>query len=96
MIIVDPFFNKTFENQALGRVVRRGQAKETYLVRIFAEETYDNRIFDIQTHRFELVQEILQDDLHVPKVINDKQLQEILLPKPFRIVETDLGEDGPC
>lgn len=82
VIIVDPFFHRTLEEQALGRVVRRGQTKETHFVRIFAENTVDEQVFQIQERKYELIQRVLQDDGHEVQKFNKPDLKKSLLPMP--------------
>ncbi|KAK7957177.1 P-loop containing nucleoside triphosphate hydrolase [Apiospora aurea] len=48
VIMVDPWWNDSIENQAVGRVFRMGQEKETYIQHILVRKTADERIYRMQ------------------------------------------------
>ncbi|KAI0096188.1 P-loop containing nucleoside triphosphate hydrolase protein [Nemania sp. FL0031] len=48
MIIMTPWWNYAAEAQAVGRMLRHGQKKETYVIRLFAKDTIDERIHALQ------------------------------------------------
>ncbi|KAM4058895.1 type III restriction enzyme, res subunit [Hirsutella rhossiliensis] len=81
VIIVDPWWNTTAEKQAFARVVRIGQKKESHLVRIMACESIDSRISDLQISKDVGIDHALQDDGHIPAVLGDEELEELLNPK---------------
>ncbi|EHK20841.1 uncharacterized protein TRIVIDRAFT_123065, partial [Trichoderma virens Gv29-8] len=64
VIIIDPWWNKTAEQQAFGRVTRMGQTKETHLVTIKTEDETDSRIHTLQVKKAADVDYTLQDDGH--------------------------------
>lgn len=51
MIIMNPWWNSAAEAQAFGRIKRHGQTKETYLIRLFAKDTIDERILKLQKQK---------------------------------------------
>ncbi|KAK7928267.1 hypothetical protein PG985_005265 [Apiospora marii] len=53
VIMVDPWWNESIENQAVGRVFRMGQTKDTYIRHIMVNDTVDRRIFDMQISKRE-------------------------------------------
>ncbi|KAJ4265069.1 hypothetical protein NW762_005313 [Fusarium torreyae] len=81
VIIVEPWWNKTREQQAFGRVHRIGQTKECYLVRIMTQHYIDSRISELQEEKAEVIDRALQDDGHVPTVLNDMQLRHLFDPQ---------------
>jgi SNF2 family DNA or RNA helicase len=82
VILVDPWWNKTVEKQAISRVVRMGQKKETYAVRIMTNHSIDSRVVELQTIKEEIIARMLQDDGHERVHVKDKRLAEIFNPKP--------------
>ncbi|KAK7416920.1 hypothetical protein QQZ08_011810 [Neonectria magnoliae] len=81
VIIIDPWWNKTQEQQAFGRVVRRGQKKTSHLVRILTEDKIDKGLTDLQLFKSAIVDRALQDDGHVPDKLNTSQLKALFAPK---------------
>ncbi|KAL6901430.1 SNF2 family N-terminal domain-containing protein [Trichoderma evansii] len=81
VIIIDPWWNKTAEQQAFGRVVRIGQEKVTHLVNIKTEEPIDRRIYSLQTMKARDVDRTLQDDGHTPQTPSEIELQKAFLRK---------------
>ncbi|KAH7324671.1 SNF2 family N-terminal domain-containing protein [Stachybotrys elegans] len=65
VITLDSWWNDTVEQQAYGRVLRRGQTKECHLVRIMAEDTIDNRLQNLQDMKSADISSALQDDREV-------------------------------
>ncbi|KAI1356587.1 P-loop containing nucleoside triphosphate hydrolase protein [Xylaria sp. FL0043] len=51
MIIMDPWWNRAAEAQAFGRIKRHGQKKETHVIRLFAKDTIDERIYKLQSYK---------------------------------------------
>lgn len=82
VIIVDLWWNKTAEKQAVGRVARMGQKKETYSVRIVTKHGMDGRVIEVQKGKERTVARMLQDDGHVRTEVDDKRLKQIFEPKP--------------
>ncbi|KAL7925683.1 P-loop containing nucleoside triphosphate hydrolase protein [Trichoderma austrokoningii] len=76
VIIIDPWWNKTAEQQAFGRVVRIGQEKVTHLVNIKTKEAIDRRIFTLQQTKAKDVDRTLQDDGHTPRPKSGIELQK--------------------
>ncbi|KAH8687070.1 SNF2 family N-terminal domain-containing protein, partial [Ilyonectria robusta] len=81
VIIVDPWWNKTQEQQAFGRVVRMGQQKTSYLVRILSEGKIDKHMAMLQEQKSEIVDRALQDDGHTPASLTEEQLDALFSPK---------------
>ncbi|KAL7934375.1 SNF2 family N-terminal domain-containing protein [Trichoderma chlorosporum] len=81
VIIVDLWWNKATEKQAVGRVARMGQTKETYSVRIVTKHNMDDHVIEIQTEKEAMVARLLQDDEHKRIEVDDKRLEEIFEQK---------------
>ncbi|KAL7910398.1 SNF2 family N-terminal domain-containing protein [Trichoderma velutinum] len=77
VIIVDLWWNKAAEKQAISRVARMGQKKETYSVRIVTKHSMDNRVIRVQTGKEAMVARMLQDDGHERTEVDDERLEQI-------------------
>ncbi|PHH85929.1 hypothetical protein CDD83_10982 [Cordyceps sp. RAO-2017] len=80
VILVDPWWNTTVEKQAFCRVLRMGQRKKSYLVRIMAYADIDTRISELQQSKDKEINRILQDDDRVPDELDEGELEEIFKP----------------
>ncbi len=81
VIIVDLWWNKTAEKQAISRVARMGQKKETFSVRIVTRHSMDDRVIEVQTDKEAMVARMLQDDGHERMEVDDKRLEQIFEKK---------------
>ncbi|KAL7948632.1 SNF2 family N-terminal domain-containing protein [Trichoderma barbatum] len=81
VIIIDPWWNKTAEQQAFGRVVRIGQTKVTHLVNIKTKEPIDSRIYGLQKKKARDVDSTLQDDRQSPPQASELELKKAYLRK---------------
>ncbi|KAL6697280.1 SNF2 family N-terminal domain-containing protein [Trichoderma pleuroticola] len=77
VVIVDLWWNKEAEKQAIGRVVRIGQKKETFSVRIVTKHGMDDRVIRVQTGKEAMVARMLQDDGHKRTEVDDERLEQI-------------------
>ncbi|KAF5002091.1 hypothetical protein FGRMN_574 [Fusarium graminum] len=80
-IIVDIWWNKTVEDQAFKRIFRLGQVKETYLVRILASGSIDERVSQLQEAKEIIVASALQDDGHEPQFSTKMHLEMLFSTK---------------
>ncbi|RFU77510.1 hypothetical protein TARUN_4724 [Trichoderma arundinaceum] len=81
VIIIDPWWNKTAEQQAFGRVVRLGQEKVSHLVNIRTAENIDDHIHDLQEKKAKDVNYTLQDDGHTPRPVSEIELRKAFFRK---------------
>ncbi|KAL6901410.1 SNF2 family N-terminal domain-containing protein [Trichoderma evansii] len=81
VILIDPWWNKTAEKQAIGRVVRIGQKKKTYAVRIMTNHCVDERVIALQTTKAITVDRMLQDDGHDRVPVGNKRFADLFTPK---------------
>lgn len=77
VIIIDAWWNAAAEEQGFGRVFRCGQTKPTQLVRLWAEDTMDDHIRELQKVKSEAIDYALQDDGHTPSRPSDSQLRKL-------------------
>ncbi|PNP59013.1 hypothetical protein THARTR1_01261 [Trichoderma harzianum] len=87
VIIIDPWWNKTAEQQAFGRVTRMGQLKATHLVTLKTEDETDTRIHNLKLKKAADVDYTLQDDGHTPLDVSELELQEDILRKKAAMEE---------
>ena len=78
MILLDPWWNATLEDQAFGRVARRGQAKTCYLVRILTTSDMDTKLAEMQDVKTKHVNHTLNDQAVVEGdlVLKDETMDE--------------------
>ncbi|ROW04464.1 hypothetical protein VMCG_05020 [Cytospora schulzeri] len=60
-IMVDLWWNHSVEAQAMARVYRMGQQKETYFVRVIVEDSIDEHIFELQETKLKNLQNAYQE-----------------------------------
>lgn len=80
VILIDPWWNKTTEQQAFGRVDRIGQRKISHMVRILTTADIDQRIAKLQVDKSTKVDYALQDDGHTPVELDDERLEKLFAP----------------
>lgn len=85
VISVDLYWNHSVEQQAFGRVLRLGQEKETYFVRLVTDDTIDERILAMQERKMKGIEAALQDDGRVTKSLSLEEVAEL-----FGITEHDM------
>ncbi|KAI1132015.1 P-loop containing nucleoside triphosphate hydrolase protein [Nemania abortiva] len=81
MIIMNPWWNHAAEAQAFGRVKRHGQTKKTYLVRLFADGTIDERIRQLQLDKMEEIKAAMIEG-RKPKLLTPKERYWLLTGGP--------------
>ncbi|KAK1244431.1 hypothetical protein MKX07_003230 [Trichoderma sp. CBMAI-0711] len=81
VIIVDLWWNKMAEKQAISRVARMGQTKRTFSVRIVTKHSMDDHVIEVQKAKEETVARMLQDDGHERTEVNDEALEKMFEPK---------------
>ncbi|OAR04576.1 hypothetical protein LLEC1_02187 [Akanthomyces lecanii] len=57
--LLEPHWNPTIEEQALGRIYRIGQEKEVTTVRLFVRDSFETHVMNIQQSKKDLAQVIL-------------------------------------
>ncbi|KAM0270254.1 hypothetical protein ACHAQH_009494 [Verticillium albo-atrum] len=83
VIVVDAWWNNAREKQSFGRVVRTGQTKETYCVRIKALNSIDDKIEGIQVNKSRVVDFVVQDDKHDPFTLSELGVLNLLNPEKY-------------
>ncbi|KAI0859528.1 P-loop containing nucleoside triphosphate hydrolase protein [Xylaria cubensis] len=74
MIIMNPWWNYAAEIQAFGRLKRHGQVKETYMDRLFAMGTIDERIRILQKRKTSEIREAMEQG-QKPKLLSQDEIR---------------------
>ncbi|KAI0189319.1 SNF2 family N-terminal domain-containing protein [Xylaria flabelliformis] len=74
MIIMNPWWNYAAEIQAFGRLKRHGQVKETYMDRLFAMGTIDERIRILQKRKTSEIREAMEQG-QKPKPLSQDEIR---------------------
>ncbi|KAK1447273.1 SNF2 family domain-containing protein [Colletotrichum melonis] len=90
VILIDVWWNNAAERQAFGRVFRMGQVKESHYVRILARDTIDEDIRNLQEEKCEEIEEVLQDDGHVPQVLGEYEVMALTAPNAWAELKANL------
>lgn len=77
IIILDLWWNRSAESQAIARVYRIGQTKVTYATRILAKRTVDEKIYNLQEEKLEQMEGALQE-FHAEKALGARDIGKIL------------------
>ncbi|KAJ2998056.1 hypothetical protein NUW58_g444 [Xylaria curta] len=87
MIIMNPWWNYAAEAQAFGRIKRHGQTKETFVVRLFAKGTIDERILKMQDRK----------KLEIAGAMSQGKIPKLLSPEDRYFLETgsELPHNNP-
>ncbi|HKM05566.1 MAG TPA: DEAD/DEAH box helicase, partial [Sphaerochaeta sp.] len=76
--ILDPWWNRSAENQAIDRTHRIGQENPVFCYRLIAKETIEEKILELQQRKANLVASLLTSDANAVKSLSEKDI-EILL-----------------
>lgn len=78
VIITDPWWNKSVENQAADRVHRIGQTQDVEIKRFITKETIESRIMEVQTGKMQLSQNLLTNDITSVDSLDIEELKDLL------------------
>ena len=60
VLLVDPWWNPTTEEQAIDRCHRLGQRREVHVVRFLVSDTVEDRICELQSRKREMVGAVME------------------------------------
>ena len=63
VILLDPWFNPSVEQQAIDRVVRFGQTRGVKVLRLFISNSIEDRLREIQEKKLQITASVLNEDL---------------------------------
>ncbi|MBT2583320.1 DEAD/DEAH box helicase [Planococcus sp. ISL-109] len=79
VILYDLWWNPAVEQQAADRAHRMGQTKEVQVLRLVAEGTIEEKMYDLQLRKQDLVDEMIQSGSEAVKAMSEEDIREILM-----------------
>lgn len=78
VFIVDPWWNRAAENQAIDRTHRIGQENPVFCYRLIAKDTIEEKILELQQRKANLVASLLTSDSNAVKALSEKDIEMLL------------------
>ncbi len=78
VFIVDPWWNRAAENQAIDRTHRIGQENPVFCYRMIAKDTIEEKILELQQRKADLVASLLTSDSNAVKSLSEKDIEMLL------------------
>jgi len=78
VFIVDPWWNRAAENQAIDRTHRIGQENPVFCYRLIAKDTIEEKILELQQRKANLVASLLTSDSNAVKSLSEKDIEMLL------------------
>ncbi len=78
VILYDLWWNPAIEEQAAGRAHRIGQEKVVQVIRMISEGTIEERIYQLQQKKKDLVNQIIQPGESMLTSLTEEELQELI------------------
>ncbi|WP_217586325.1 DEAD/DEAH box helicase [Lentibacillus saliphilus] len=78
VILYDLWWNPAVEDQAAGRAHRFGQKNVVQVIRLIAEGTIEEKIYDLQQKKRELIDQVIQPGETMLSSLTEKDVKELL------------------
>ncbi|HKL58089.1 MAG TPA: DEAD/DEAH box helicase [Sphaerochaeta sp.] len=78
VFIVDPWWNRAAENQAIDRTHRIGQENPVFCYRLIAKDTIEEKILELQQRKANLVASLLTSDSNAVKSLSEQDIEMLL------------------
>ncbi len=75
VFLIDPWWNRQVENQAIDRVYRIGQNKNVFAYRMICRDTIEEKIIQLQTKKLQLSEELISEDEGFIKNLNEEDIE---------------------
>ena len=75
VFLIDPWWNRSVENQAIDRVYRIGQDKNVFAYRMICKDTIEERIIQLQNRKAKLSEELISEDEGFVKNLNEEDIE---------------------
>ncbi len=75
VFLIDPWWNRQVENQAIDRVYRIGQEKNVFAYRMICRDTIEERIIQLQQTKMQLSDELISEDEGFVKNLNEEDVE---------------------
>ena len=78
VFIVDPWWNRAAENQAIDRTHRIGQTNPVFCYRMIAKDTIEEKILELQQRKADLASSLLASDSNAVKALSVEDIEQLL------------------
>ena len=78
VFIVDPWWNRAAENQAIDRTHRIGQVNPVFCYRMIAKDTIEEKILELQQRKADLASSLLASDSNAVKALSVEDIEQLL------------------
>ncbi len=78
VILYDLWWNPAVEDQATGRAHRFGQKNIVQVIRLIAEGTIEEKIYELQQKKRELISQVIQPGEEMPSSLSEDDIRELL------------------
>ncbi|MDX9825038.1 MAG: SNF2-related protein [Sphaerochaeta sp.] len=78
VFIVDPWWNRAAENQAIDRTHRIGQTNPVFCYRMIAKDTIEEKILELQQRKADLASSLLASDSNAVKALSEEDIEQLL------------------
>ncbi|NCC63607.1 MAG: DEAD/DEAH box helicase [Spirochaetia bacterium] len=78
VFIVDPWWNRAAEAQAIDRTHRIGQLNPVFCYRMIAKDTIEEKILELQQRKADLASSLLSSDSNAVKALSEEDLEQLL------------------
>lgn len=78
VFIVDPWWNRAAENQAIDRTHRIGQLNPVFCYRMIAKDTIEEKILELQQRKADLASSLLASDSNAVKALSEEDIEQLL------------------
>jgi len=75
VFLIDPWWNRQVENQAIDRVYRIGQEKNVFAYRMICKGTIEERIIQLQQTKMQLSEELISEDEGFVKNLTESDIE---------------------
>ncbi|ALS75654.1 helicase SNF [Planococcus rifietoensis] len=79
VILYDLWWNPAVEQQAADRAHRMGQKREVQVLRLVAKGTIEEKMYDLQLRKQDLVDEMIQSGSEAVQLMSEEDIREILM-----------------
>ncbi len=78
VFIIDPWWNRAIENQAIDRTHRIGQVNPVFCYRMIAKDTIEEKILELQQRKADLASSLLSSDSNAVKALSEEDIEHLL------------------
>ena len=79
VILYDLWWNPAVEQQAADRAHRIGQKNVVQVIRLIAQGTIEEKMYELQQRKRDLIDQVLQSDGEAPPTLTEDDIREILM-----------------